>query len=316
MLPTKVIATATRAAARAMAAITTITHRASGNGAGLLRNGEPYLRIVRTTAKQFPQYHRENGRWTRGKPKGPKIPYRLPELLAAPPEAEVWFCEGEKDADNLAALGLIATTYSEGAKAPWPAEITKWFSGKKTVYITEDNDENGRRHVSKVARALKGIAPEIRILSFPELPEHGDVSDWLEMGFTRAQLLARAKAGRVPGCGYNMIRASAVPPQNVTWLWEGHLPGNSLEMLAGLPDAGKSQIQCQYVASVTAGRPWPDGANGQAPRNVIMLTAEDTLKDILIPRLIAANANLDRVHILKSIRRQPRPGVPACGRPR
>src|SRR5262245_7982511 len=96
------------------------------------------------------------------------------------------------------------------------------------------------------------------------------------MGFTKAELLARAKAGRVPACGYTMIRASAIPPQNVSWLWEGHLPGNSLELLAGLPGLGKSQIQCQYVASVTTGRPWPDGTNGQAPRNVIMLTAEDT----------------------------------------
>src|SRR5262249_33877985 len=106
-------------------------------------SGEPYLRIDRTTAKQFPQYHRENGRWVVGKPKSPEIPYRLPELLAAAPEAAVWFCEGEKDATHLAALGLVATTYSEGAKAPWPAEITKWFGGKKTVYILEDNDEDG-----------------------------------------------------------------------------------------------------------------------------------------------------------------------------
>ena len=43
-------------------------------------NSAPYLRVVRTSAKQFPQYHWESGRWVKGKPAGPKIPYRLPSL--------------------------------------------------------------------------------------------------------------------------------------------------------------------------------------------------------------------------------------------
>ena len=41
--------------------------------------------------------------------------YRLPELMAAAPIEPVWICEGEKDADNVAALGLIATTSPGGA---------------------------------------------------------------------------------------------------------------------------------------------------------------------------------------------------------
>jgi DNA polymerase len=266
--------------------------------------GEPYLRITRTSAKQFPQAHWENGQWKWGAPKGPKIPYRLPELIAAPPEAEVWFCEGERDADSVAALGLVATTYSEGAKARWPGEITKWFVGKKTVYILEDNDKDGRSHASKVAEALKGAVSEIRIVSFPELPEHGDVSDWLEQGYGKADLLARAKAGLVPNNrSYTMTYASNVVSHAMHWLWEGHLPADALEILAGLPGTGKSQIQCQYVASVTTGRSWPDETPGPEPQNVIMLTAEDTLESMLVPRLIAAGADLTRVIILKSVRR-------------
>ena len=77
----------------------------------------------------------------------------------------------------------------------------------------------------------------------------------------------------------------------------------SLELLTGLPGMGKSQVHCQFVASVTTGRAWPDGTNGIPARNVIMLTAEDSLDQIIIPRLIAAKADLDRVHILKKIRK-------------
>ena len=68
----------------------TITHQVSGRGAETSmsyiyqdENGANYLRVVRTSEKQFPQFHWENGRWVKGKPAGPKIPYRLPELLAA-----------------------------------------------------------------------------------------------------------------------------------------------------------------------------------------------------------------------------------------
>ena len=67
--------------------------------------GPPYLKVKRTSNKQFPQYHLDDGKWVKGSPKGPKIPYRLPELLAAPLDVWVHLFEGEKDTDNGAALG-------------------------------------------------------------------------------------------------------------------------------------------------------------------------------------------------------------------
>jgi DNA polymerase len=184
-------------------------------------SGTNYLRITRTSAKKFPQSHWENGRWLKGKPAGPKIPYRLPELVAAAPATPVFICEGEKDTESVASLGLIATTNSEGA-GKWTADLNKWFRGKQTIYILEDNDDAGRGHAAKVAAALDGIAAEIRVVSFPELPEHGDVSDWLKIGGTKAQLLARAKMAKPPAPAYTLVRASDVKPRAIDWLWEGH----------------------------------------------------------------------------------------------
>jgi putative DNA primase/helicase len=89
----------------------------------------------------------------------------------------------------------------------------------------------------------------------------------------------------------------------MNWLWEGHLLRGSLELLTGIPGMGKSQVHCQIVASVTTGQPWPDGTKGAQVGSVIMLTAEDCLDQIIVPRLLAAKADLDRVHILKSIRK-------------
>ena len=51
-----------------------------------------------------------------------RVPYRLPELVRAAQAGElVWIVEGEKDADRLAALGLVATTNVGGAGKWRPA---------------------------------------------------------------------------------------------------------------------------------------------------------------------------------------------------
>ncbi len=77
----------------------------------------------------------------------------------------------------------------------------------------------------------------------------------------------------------------------------------SQELLTGIPGGGKSQIHCAMVAYITTGSAWPDGYNGAPPGNVVMLTAEDCLDQTIVPRLIAAGANRERVIILKKIRK-------------
>jgi hypothetical protein len=99
-----------------------------------------------------------------------------------------------------------------------------------------------------------------------------------------------------------LVRASDVVPRAKEWLWPGHLLRGGLELLTGLPGLGKSQVQCHFVACASAGLKWPDGASPIAPASVIMVTAEDALDQEVVPRLIAAGANLERVHILKSIK--------------
>jgi hypothetical protein len=241
----------------------------------------------------------------KGKPSGPKIPYRLPELIGAAPNIPVFICEGEKDADNVAALGLIATTNSEGAgKGKWTADLNQWFAGKHTVYVLEDNDEDGRRHSREVARNLQHIVGELRIVSFSELPPKGDVSDWLDMGGTKEQLLARAKAGvHWQRDGAVFVCAADIVPRPMDWLWQGHILRGSQELLTGVPGGGKSQIHCAFAAYATTGGVWPDGCNGAPAGNVIMLTAEDCLEQTIVPRLIAAGADRDRVYVLRKIKK-------------
>jgi hypothetical protein len=101
------------------------------------QNGERFLKVRKcrdeTGKKQFPQYHWDGNGWAKGKPQGSRIPYRLPQLIATPITAQVYFCEGEKDADTLANIGFVATTASEGAAAKWDSGLTLFFKDRHVV---------------------------------------------------------------------------------------------------------------------------------------------------------------------------------------
>ncbi len=109
--------------------------------------------------------------------------YRLPELIASPADAPIFLLEGEKDADSVASLGLVATTVPMGA-GKWQPHYAQWFA-HRNVFIVPDNDAPGRKGAEHWATCLAGIAGSITVVSLPGLPEHGDVSDWI------ADLLAR-----------------------------------------------------------------------------------------------------------------------------
>lgn len=102
---------------------------------------------------------------------------------------------------------------------------------------------------------------------------------------------------------YEIVRASDITMRAKNWLWRGHLLRGALELTTGIPGLGKSQVQCSLVACATAGLKWPDGSVGGEPVNVIMVTAEDTLDQEVVPRLLAAKADPNRVYILKKIKR-------------
>jgi hypothetical protein len=151
------------------------------------QDGKPYLQIQRTAAKDFFQSHWTGENWKSGAPKGPKIPYRLSELIAAPPNVPVHIVEGEGKAELLAKLGFIATSASGGA-GKWSADLNKWFVDRH-VRILPDNDASGRKHGQLVAKNLDGVAASVRLVELPGLPEKGDVKEWVANDPTGARLV-------------------------------------------------------------------------------------------------------------------------------
>src|SRR5262249_31175445 len=148
--------------------------------------GELLYEVVRLEPKSFRQRRPDGkGGWVWSVKDCKRVPYRLPELLKYP-DGCVFVCEGEKDADNVAALDHCATTVACG---DWTEDCIKALAGRDAL-ILEDNDEAGREKALKAAQALYGVAKTVRIVRLPGLPEKGDVSDWLDADTGNAAKLA------------------------------------------------------------------------------------------------------------------------------
>ena len=157
--------------------------------------GSVVFQAVRYEPKDFRQRKPKAGGGWDWSVKGVRVvPYRLPELLAEPTRPVV-VAEGEKDCDNLACMGILATCNVGGA-GKWTVEHAAFLRGRRVVVIP-DNDEPGRNHALQVAQSLHGIAECVRIVELPGLPAKGDVSDWLAAGGTVEELNRFAHAAPV-----------------------------------------------------------------------------------------------------------------------
>ncbi len=182
--------------------------------------GRLLYQVVRYRPKTFRQRRpdpQHPGRWLWSLGKTRLVPYRLPELLQVQPGSQwVWGVEGEKDADRLASLGLVATTNAQGA-GKWKPEYNGYFKGHK-VAIIPDDDEPGRKHAVQVARSLAPVAADVRLVELE--PPAKDVSDWLDAGHTVDQLQALLDQTRP----WQELDSSPPPSANgaVPLVWEGN----------------------------------------------------------------------------------------------
>ena len=275
--------------------------------------GDLLFQVCRYEPKTFRQRKPKPGGGWSWSVKGVRtMPYRLPELLAAP-SRHVFVVEGEKDCDGLASIGLLATCNAGGA-GKWTAEHAKHLAGRGVV-ILPDNDGAGRKHAEQVAASLQGLATWIRIVNLPSLPEKGDVSDWLAAGGTKEQLVDLVQSTAewkpsveaepepsAPIAGPVLTCLADVEPRAIRWLWDGRFPLGRVSLLVGRPGEGKSFLTTDMAARVTTGTPWPDGS--YCPQgSVILISAEDDPRDTIRPRLDAHRADVRKVYLLSAVRR-------------
>jgi hypothetical protein len=221
--------------------------------------GKLLYQVVRYDPKDFK--HRQpdgNGGWI-WKGADRRVLYLLPELVKYP-DATVFVCEGEKDADRVASLGYCATTVASGK---WTEDCVSALRGRD-ILILEDNDDTGRKKSLDAAAALKGAAKQIRIVQLPGLARGEDVTDWLNVSTNTKDELERVafeaplwkQADDTP-----VIQSSAefirnyIPPE---YLIDGLLQRRYCYSLTAKTGSGKTTIALCLGAHVALGRPIGD----------------------------------------------------------
>lgn len=87
--------------------------------------------------------------------------------------------------------------------------------------------------------------------------------------------------------------ASAIKPKRVKWIWQDRIAQGTLALLAGREGLGKSTLGYAIAADITRGL--LPGEHFGNPRGVLVCASEDSWEHTIVPRLIAAGADLDRV---------------------
>jgi hypothetical protein len=88
---------------------------------------------------------------------------------------------------------------------------------------------------------------------------------------------------------------SSVKQKKVEWLWYPYIPYGKITLLQGDPGEGKSTFILNVAALLTRGAPMPDGFQVARPQTVIYQCAEDNVADTVKPRLVAADADCEKV---------------------
>lgn len=237
--------------------------------------GRLLFQVVRYEPKGFAQRRpAEGGTWIYSLGGVRRVLYRLPEVVAAIPVGKtIYICEGEKDADALAALGLAATTAPMGAKK-WAAGYTETLCGAGVV-VLPDNDPDGAAHGQLVAQALHGQARRVRVVTLPNLPEKGDVTDWLAAGGSASELAALVqntpdwvppltpeikppegqRPMRKPIADRIIDLADVQPPGELPLLFGPYLLQGMAHWLTGQTGLGKSTLLFNIATALAEGTP-------------------------------------------------------------
>lgn len=169
--------------------------------------GQHLYDVCRFDPKDFRQ-RRADGVWKMHGVR--RAVYHLDKLQG---QTTVYIPEGEKDVDRLWSIGLTATCNAGGA-SKWKEDYTGQLKAAavERVVILPDNDEPGRLHADEIARSCHAAGFLVKVVALPGVPSKGDVSDWLDAGHTKDDLVKLVKATPL----YTPSAASTVPSETIS----------------------------------------------------------------------------------------------------
>ncbi len=218
--------------------------------------------------------------------------------------AELLITEGSKKVDAAASHGIC------GVSVPgvwgWKKDgqpITDWTLiplKRRPVYIAFDSDVMVKPEVAKALDELSGylttLGADVTCIYLPTKPDGSKqgIDDYL-LHHPRATLASLAAAKKSTAVNATLQTADEAEPKAIEWWWQYHIPTGKLGLQDGDPGLAKSAILCDLIASATTGRALPDGSKPLRTGGAVLFSAEDGYEDTIVPRLIAAGADLSKV---------------------
>ncbi len=100
------------------------------------------------------------------------------------------------------------------------------------------------------------------------------------------------------GSDLSISRFSKIESREIAWLWEGRFALGKITLLTGEGGVGKSMLTCDMASRISKGISFPDRSSCPIGDS-FFIAGEDGAEDTIRPRLDAAGADVDRVHLIQ-----------------
>jgi len=233
-------------------------------------------------AKEIIPYFNRNGEdWQSGVIE-PRPLFGLDVLAQADITCAVFICEGEKCAAALQSMALVAITSQGGSNA---AIKTDWkpLEGRERVFILPDKDEAGEGYAKAVCVILASLEnpPTVQIVRLPDLPDAGDVCDWLSAQI-KAAGMEWDEFAPVPNIGIDMKWLNAEFKKVV----EAHSIPVPDEWKVTPATEAATDWQAPVSLTTASLPPWPDDVFPDSVQNFVSGLAESTETPLELPALL------------------------------
>ena len=184
-----------------------------------------------------------------------------------------------------------------------PTRTESWAVAR----VLSDQPLNGElqaasKPIRRLVDHLESLPLEGRLAAFQAFACAYDDADRIIKAVASVDPTSRPPEGEtVDRPRFKLTRASDVEVRPTDWLWRDRVPRGMLTLFAGDPKLGKSFVTVGIAAAVSRGVALPGDGPPEGPGSVILLSAEDDVARTIVPRLAAAGAVRDRVHILESV---------------
>ena len=164
------------------------------------------------------------------------------------------------------------------------------------VFLCLDSDTAGSEACTRLASLIQEDTAVLRLV-----PVRKDWNDVLrqQADIPSRKFIAETISIREPPAAkpVPMLRMADVELTSVEWLWFPYIPFGKLTIIQGNPGEGKTYFAMRLAAACTNRKSLPN-MEPLEPFNIIYQTAEDGLGDTVKPRLIEAEADLERVLVI------------------